>query len=123
MQNKLMGSVFFGILGGLLMSIVLLYMLVGIGFVYSDMMFILCVICGISLPWCLMVLNKYEWINVWVSQVLMVVISFVIILIYGIFMQSSVDVDVNMFKLIMICDGLIHGLSLLPILMRRLFKK
>lgn len=80
--KRILFSVFAGVLGGLLMAILLLWLMTANSFVIVDAQFVLIVLIAFAAPMCMNFL-KEKGLSVLLAQIIMVVLSFVIMLLYA----------------------------------------
>lgn len=80
--KRILFSIFAGVFGGLLMAIVLLWLLIANSFAIANAQFILIVIVAFALPLCMNFL-KEKGFNVLISQIVMVILSFLITVLYA----------------------------------------
>ena len=80
--KRILFSIFWGVLGGLLMAIVLLWLMVANSFVIRNAQFVLIAIVAFAAPMCMNFLHE-KGVSVVLTQIIMVILSFVITLLYG----------------------------------------
>ena len=80
--ERILFSVFAGVLGGLLMAILLLWLMIANSFVISNAQFVLIVLIAFAAPMCMNFLRE-KGFNVILAQIVMVALSFLITVLYA----------------------------------------
>lgn len=99
-----------GIVGGLLMAVLLLYMMISTVFTTGGIAFILEMIAAAALPLCLNIVRN-EGIKLKTAQFLMVGISFAICMYYAGYVSAPADFP-NMNAAIIVVSAILHAVSL-----------
>jgi uncharacterized membrane protein len=111
-MKKNIYSILLGIGTGLFMSILVLYMLIASFFDISSFAFVLTVIAGCAIPFCLSFLRKKNW-NVFLSQAVMIATSYLITILYGGCVNYAGEISSysSIFVQVLAASSLVHGLS------------
>ena len=112
--KKTLVSLAAGICGGLLMALLLLYMMISTVFTTGGIGFILELIVAAAFPLCLNIVRN-EGILLKTAQVLMIAVSFTICLYYAGYVTATADFP-NMNAAIIVLAAILHGVSLLSVL-------
>lgn len=120
-KRKIISSLI-GLGTGLFMSILVLYMLITNFFTIASFSFVLIVLAGCAAPLCLSFLRKTEW-NIFLSQCVMIVTSFVITLLYGMYVNSALAVYgfSSIFLQVLSSSAIVHGLSFVTTVLSELY--
>jgi hypothetical protein len=118
-MKKILFSTGIGLGLGLIMSILVLYMMTASIFTVQSLAFVISLIAVCAFPLCAGVVRKYEEISVLIIQIVMILTSFVITLIYGSYVGHSealTGIYNNLFLRVLLVSSLQHGIALITVL-------
>jgi len=125
MSRYLLTTVIVGILGGILMAALLLYMMLVNGFRLFNIGFFLCLAAGIAFPLCLGLVEE-DAMSVFMAQCILLAVSMLIIFFYAFVVSNSLAAagrENAVFELVLKYAFIIHGAALAVSLLVSLRKK
>ncbi|MBR4162447.1 MAG: hypothetical protein IKR11_02925 [Solobacterium sp.] len=125
MSKYVLTTVIVGILGGILMAALLLYMMLVNGFRLFNIGFFLCLAAGIAFPLCLGLVEE-DVMSVFMAQCILLAVSMLIIFFYAFVVSNSLAASGRenaVFELVLKYAFIIHGAALAVSLLVSLRKK
>lgn len=114
MSKRLLTTIIVGLMGGILMAALLLYMMLVNGFRLFNIGFFLCLAAGIAFPLCLGLVEE-DVMSVFGAQCILLVVSMLIIFFYAFVVSNSLAASGRenaVFQLVLEYACIIHGASL-----------
>lgn len=113
MQSNAKGkviSILAGVLAGVLMALIMIFVMQETGYSMSHVNFVIAVCISAALPWCTHILKSHGFSMAFV-QFVMVVVSYVIILLYGYMISSGTSAFQSTYMQIVRYTSVIHAVS------------